>query len=146
MKLKELNSKWYWRLVKVVYWGILLFFIIWWIWWSIWGVFFENPKYLPNFLKEKENSKLQLEEEYLISFKEKNPKYAYLPDSIILEKAKENRPNLEFTKEKVNLLTAIPSILLSWIIIFLIFYIIHLIIRSITYYIFFWKINPKKLT
>ena len=148
--IKELNEKWYWRTIKVIY----IFFVILAIFISfafpIWAIFFEEPEEFlaKDFEKKYEKDwKTYIEkQQYLKEFREKNPFLSWYSDEEILAKAKEKRPDLVIFKQKIELdyMKAIP-----FCIIWIIFYLIILwgflfLIRWIAYYIILWKFNPPK--
>lgn len=148
--IKELNEKWYWRFIKVIY----IFFVILAIIWSfaipIWAIFFEKPIDFLSYEKEitKAPEWYYTKKEFIDKSRNKFvEKFEKLSDEEVFKKMIEEYPIYESQiKDKeilLNYYKAIPFCTLMIILTWIIYLWILFLIRWITYYIILWKFNPK---
>lgn len=112
--IRELNEKWYWRFLKVIYSFFVILAIIWTFVLPIWSIF-SNSGDPISFLSN--SFEIKYERNWEIYTKE----------------------NLE-----LNYYKAIPFCILMIIVSWMVYFWILYVIRWTVYYIILWDFNPKK--
>ena len=149
--IKELNKKWYWRLLKVIYIFFVILVIIWSFIFPIWAIFFERPIEFLSYEKEitKAPEWYYTKKDFIEKARKKFlEKFEKLSDEEVFNIMLEEYPTYKYQiKDKETLLNyykAIPFCILIIITILIIFLWILFLLRWVTYYIILWSFNPPK--
>ena len=140
--LKELNSKWYWRTLKVIYFLIWLIIIIWSFFWYYDYFHPTSPILTPNIDEAKSKGEYSSQNDIFKFMASKwiNDEKSF---SALIQEMQSHGYIIEWVNDKGSL-WIILKIIWSWITTILWILLFTFIFRSILYYIIFWNPLPME--